>query len=63
MEKFGSRMKSALFAALVAGSFSFGAVAVQPTFVDGKCVHPETGCQCRAGCTYGGDRLSCCLIP
>ncbi|QWP75821.1 hypothetical protein J5226_19755 [Lysobacter sp. K5869] len=63
MKKLGSRMKSALLAFALAGSFSFGAVAVQPTFVDGKCTSPETGCPCRAGCTYGGDRHSCCLIP
>jgi len=62
MKKLGSRMKSALFAFAIVGSFSFGAVAVQPTFVDGKCTNPETGCPCKAGCRYGG-RVGCCLLP
>lgn len=40
---------------------SFVVRAFQTTMTGGKCVNPDSGCPCKAGCRYGGDRVGCCV--
>ncbi|MDR6672659.1 hypothetical protein J2Y70_001263 [Xanthomonas translucens] len=64
MKTAAQRIKGALVALAVIGSLSFGAAQAVSSHSSGsKCVNPDTGCPCKPGCQYGGQRIGCCLLP
>ncbi|RNF83724.1 hypothetical protein [Montanilutibacter psychrotolerans] len=62
MKLLSKRIKVALFALTIAGSFGFG--AAQALNTGGmSATHPDTGCPLKPGCRYGGGKIGCCVLP
>ena len=56
-----NRFSGALATLIVLGALGFGGAQAMAASAGSKCVDPDSGCPCKAGCRYGGQRIGCCV--